>query len=101
MRWKGPTARTAPFCAPPPAVAYQNTSIAARDRGVLMLHHRQPHSVVLLDVRHPPLGELFMDMKSMVIGALAIGIAVLGYLYYDSQQSSIKIDLPGVKIEGK
>lgn len=42
-----------------------------------------------------------MDMKSMVIGALAVGVAVLGYLYYESQQSSVKIDLPGVKIEGK
>lgn len=42
-----------------------------------------------------------MDMKSMVIGALAIGVVALGYLYYDSQKSSIKIDLPGVKIEGK
>lgn len=42
-----------------------------------------------------------MDMKSMIIGALAVAVAVLGYLYYDSQQSSVKIDLPGVKIEGK
>ena len=42
-----------------------------------------------------------MDMKSIVIGALVVGIGVLGYLYYESQQSSVKIDLPGVKIEGK
>lgn len=42
-----------------------------------------------------------MDMKSMVIGALAVAVAVLGYLYYENQRSSIKIDLPGVKIEGK
>jgi len=42
-----------------------------------------------------------MDVKSMIIGALAVAVAVLGYLYYESQQSSVKIDLPGVKIEGK
>jgi hypothetical protein len=41
-----------------------------------------------------------MDTKSMVIGALAVGVAVLGYLYYESQKSSVKIDLPGVRIEG-
>ena len=42
-----------------------------------------------------------MDMKSLVIGALAVAVVALGYLYYDSQKSNIKIDLPGVKIEGK
>lgn len=42
-----------------------------------------------------------MDGKSLLIGALAVGVAVLGYLYYDSQQSKVKIDLPGVKIEGR
>lgn len=42
-----------------------------------------------------------MDMKSMIIGALVVAVAILGYLYYDSQQSSVKIDLPGLKIEGK
>lgn len=39
-----------------------------------------------------------MDGKTM-IGVLAIAVAVLGYLYYDAQQSKVKIDLPGVKIE--
>ena len=42
-----------------------------------------------------------MDMKSMIIGALVVGIVALGYIYYESQKSSVKIDLPGVKIEGK
>jgi hypothetical protein len=43
-----------------------------------------------------------MDTKSMIIGALAVAVAVLGYLYYqESQEPSVKIDLPGVKIEGK
>jgi len=43
-----------------------------------------------------------MDTKSMIIGALAVAVAVLGYLYYQEQQEpTVKIDLPGVKIEGK
>lgn len=42
-----------------------------------------------------------MDGKSLVIGALVVAVGVLGYFYYESQQSSVKIDLPGVKIEGK
>ncbi len=41
-----------------------------------------------------------MDAKSLVIGALLVAVGVLGYFYYESQQSSVKIDLPGVKIEG-
>lgn len=42
-----------------------------------------------------------MDGKSLVIGALVVAVGVLSYFYYESQQSSVKIDLPGVKIEGK
>lgn len=42
-----------------------------------------------------------MDMKSLIIGALAVAVAVVGYLYYENQRTSVKIDLPGVKIEGK
>lgn len=42
-----------------------------------------------------------MDGKSMLIVVLAAAVVVLGYLYYDSQQSRVKIDLPGVKIEGR
>ena len=42
-----------------------------------------------------------MDLKSLLIIVLVIGVAVLGYLYYQSQQSSIRVDLPGVKIEAK
>jgi hypothetical protein len=40
-----------------------------------------------------------MDIKTLFIGALVIGIGVLGYLYYDSQRNQVKVDLPGVKIE--
>jgi hypothetical protein len=42
-----------------------------------------------------------MDGKSILIVIRAIAVAVLGYLYYESQQSTVKIDLPGVKIEGR
>ncbi len=42
-----------------------------------------------------------MDLKSMIIGALVIAVAILGYLYYEAEQTKVKIDLPGVKIEGK
>ena len=42
-----------------------------------------------------------MDTKSMLIGALLVAVSVLGYLYYDSQQTKVKVDLPGVKIEGR
>lgn len=42
-----------------------------------------------------------MDIKSFLIGALLVAVGVLGYLYYDSQQTTVKIDLPGVKIDGR
>lgn len=42
-----------------------------------------------------------MDLKTLLIVVLAIAVAVLGYLYYESQQTSVRVDLPGVKIEAK
>jgi hypothetical protein len=42
-----------------------------------------------------------MDVKSLLIILLAIGVVVLGYLYYESQQTAVRVDLPGVKIEAK
>ncbi len=42
-----------------------------------------------------------MDAKSLLIIVLVVAVAVLGYLYYDSQQTSVRIDVPGVKIEAK
>lgn len=42
-----------------------------------------------------------MDAKSLLIGALVVAVGVLGFLYYESQQTDVKIDLGGVKIEGK
>jgi hypothetical protein len=43
-----------------------------------------------------------MDTKSLVIVILAVAVAVLGYLLYqEKQEPAVKIDLPGVKIEGR
>ncbi len=42
-----------------------------------------------------------MDMRTVLIVVLAVGVAVLGYLYYESQQSSVSVNLPGVRIEAK
>jgi predicted negative regulator of RcsB-dependent stress response len=39
-----------------------------------------------------------MDGKSLLIGALLIGIVVLGYLYWDSQQNTV-FKAPGVEIK--
>jgi hypothetical protein len=38
----------------------------------------------------------------LVLGALVVGIAVLGYLYYEEEQSGveIQIDESGVEIDG-
>jgi hypothetical protein len=30
-----------------------------------------------------------------------VAVAVLGYLYYESQQNAVRVDLPGIKIEAK
>ena len=37
-------------------------------------------------------------MKTMLIGALIIAVAVLGYLYWDSQNNTI-VKVPGVTIK--
>lgn len=42
-----------------------------------------------------------MDPKNLVIIVLAIAVAVLGYLYYESQQQRVVVDLPNLKIETK
>ena len=55
-----------------------------------------------LDGPSPPSRqEPAMDTKTIVIVVLAVAVAVLGYLYYDSQQNVVRVDLPGVKIEAK
>ena len=42
-----------------------------------------------------------MDLKTLIILVLLAGVGVFGYLYYESQQSAVRVDLPGVKIEAK
>jgi len=42
-----------------------------------------------------------MDTKSLIIGVLLVAVGVLSYLLYDANQTKVKIDLPGVKIEGR
>ncbi len=39
-----------------------------------------------------------MNGKSILIGALLVAAAVLGYLYWDSQQNTV-IKVPGVTIK--
>lgn len=41
------------------------------------------------------------DSKNVVILLLLVAVAVLGYLYYDARQSTVKIDVPGFKLEAK
>jgi hypothetical protein len=40
-----------------------------------------------------------MDSKNMVIVMLAVAVAVLGYLYWDSQRTGVDINVPGVRIK--
>lgn len=42
-----------------------------------------------------------MDAKSLLIIILAVAVAVLGYLYYESRQDVVRVNLPGVHIEAK
>jgi hypothetical protein len=43
-----------------------------------------------------------LNILYLVLGALVVGIAVLGYLYYEEEQSGveIQIDESGVEIDG-
>lgn len=41
------------------------------------------------------------DLRNVVIAVLVLAVAVLGYLYYDSQRRAVSINLPGVHIEAK
>jgi hypothetical protein len=42
--------------------------------------------------------EAMMDGKSFLIGVLVIAVAVVGYLYWDSQHNSL-VKLPCVEIK--
>ncbi len=41
------------------------------------------------------------NIKSMLIGALIVAVAVLGYFYYQNQKNTVSIQLPSVKIENQ
>ena len=41
------------------------------------------------------------DPKNLIIVLLVAAVAVLGYLYYDSQQTAVRIDTPGFKLEAR
>jgi hypothetical protein len=45
--------------------------------------------------------ESTMDIKTLLIILLLAAVGVLGYLYYDSQQTQVRIDVPGFKLEAK
>ncbi|MEQ1577696.1 MAG: hypothetical protein ABL894_08585 [Hyphomicrobium sp.] len=38
------------------------------------------------------------DSKSLLIGALLVAVAVLGYVVYERNQRTVKIELPSVSI---
>ena len=42
-----------------------------------------------------------MDPKNLSILVLAVAVLSLGYLYYESQQQRVVVDLPNLKIEAK
>jgi RsiW-degrading membrane proteinase PrsW (M82 family) len=39
------------------------------------------------------------NIKSLIIGALAVGVVVLGYFYYQDQRNTVQIKLPTVKVQ--
>ena len=41
------------------------------------------------------------DPRNIIIAILAVTVFVLGYLYYDSRQHSISVNLPGFKFDAK
>ena len=45
--------------------------------------------------------EQVMDVKTLLILLLVVAVGVLGYLYYDSQQTGFRIQAPGVDIQAK
>jgi hypothetical protein len=48
----------------------------------------------------PTSEELCMrDVKSLVIGALIVAVAVLGYVLWERQRNTVEIRLPSVTIE--
>jgi hypothetical protein len=44
-------------------------------------------------------GNDVSNVKSMIIGALAVGVVVFGYIYYQNQGNTVQITLPTVKVQ--
>jgi hypothetical protein len=44
-------------------------------------------------------GNNVSNVKSMIIGALAVGVVVFGYVYYQNQANTVQITLPTVKVQ--
>jgi hypothetical protein len=42
-----------------------------------------------------------MNGRNALIGVLVVAVAVLAYLYWDSQRTKVDIRLPGVSIQAK
>ena len=41
------------------------------------------------------------DSRNILILLLVVAVAVLGYLYYDSQQTVVRIEAPGFELEAR
>ncbi len=39
------------------------------------------------------------NIKSLIIGALAVSVVVLGYFYYQNQTNTVQIKIPTVKVQ--
>lgn len=39
------------------------------------------------------------DVKSFMLGGLAVAVVILGYLYWEKQRNTVEIKLPQVTIE--
>jgi hypothetical protein len=50
-------------------------------------------------VGEPGQGVHMTDVKSLMIGALLVVVAVLGYLIWEKQRNTVEIRLPSVTIE--
>jgi predicted negative regulator of RcsB-dependent stress response len=44
-------------------------------------------------------GNNVSNVKSLIIGALAVGVVVFGYVYYQNQSNTVQITLPTVKVQ--
>jgi hypothetical protein len=42
---------------------------------------------------------MHLDIKSLLIGALIVAVAALGYFYWERQRNTLEIKLPSISIE--